>query len=85
MTSSVGNNEKILHFAEVFKQACKIIYYRSFTSLRCVANDKSVDNWYSIAKDASLRFAAFRMTGAIGGVWGSEEAHFAEKLFLKMY
>ena len=38
----------------------------------------SVDNWYSIAKDASLRCAAFSMTGAIGGVRGSEAAHFAE-------
>ncbi len=37
-----------------------------------------VDDWYSIAKDASLRCAAFSMTGAIGGVRGSEEAHFAE-------
>ena len=32
----------------------------------------SVDNWYSIAKDTSLRCAAFSMTGAIGGVRGAK-------------
>ncbi len=44
----------------------------------------SVYYWNSIAKNASLRFAAFSMTGAIGGVRGSEEAHFEERLLLDL-